>query len=536
MRKFSSYGPITASLHYYVPRTELIEFATQQLLGENFNDGGHYITVWAPRQRGKSWTMQNVLWRLQTDERLDVLKINLEHLKRETDVISIINSIGREIAYLLQIPPIEVKVVEDFYHIFRQETLQKPLILILDEFDALYHEAISTLTSVFRNVYNIRRDSALPTAQKPYLLHGVALIGVRAVLGVENVTGSPFNVQRSINIPNLTYQEMDSMFHWYERESGQTVEQAVIDRVYYEVLGQPGLTSWLGELLTETYPVPVDKSITLDHFEDVYAKALQILPNNNILNIISKAKQEPYKEVVLELFRTKKEVEFSYDDPALNFLYLNGVIEFVQTENANFQTKFANPFVQKRLFNYFARDLYKTMGDLHDPFADLSDTITDTEINIPNLLKRYEVYMAKNRHWLLRNAPRRQDDLRIYEAVYHFNFYMYLHQFLRSYQAQTWPEFPTGNGKIDIIIRYNKQLYGLELKSFANQREYKKALGQAAKYGKSLALAEIWLVMFIEEVTPENRAVYEVTYTDAETGVQVQPRFVQIGIDEQALS
>ncbi len=53
MRKFSSYGPITASLHYYVPRTELIEFATQQLLGENFNDGGHYITVWAPRQRGK---------------------------------------------------------------------------------------------------------------------------------------------------------------------------------------------------------------------------------------------------------------------------------------------------------------------------------------------------------------------------------------------------------------------------------------------------------------------------------------------------
>jgi len=533
MRKFSSYGPITASLHYYVPRTELIEFATQQLLGENFNDGGHYITVWAPRQRGKTWIMQNAMWRLQTDGRVEVIALSLQQMKGLDTAEQLLPALSQEIFSNLGREVILPTSFNDFEKLFTVSNLDKPMILILDEFDSLPPDIISGLVGVFRNIYLQRQYGA---AIRKYLLHGVALIGVRAVLGVENVTGSPFNVQRSINIPNLTYQEVDSMFHWYERESGQTVEQAVIDRVYYEVLGQPGLTSWLGELLTETYPVPVDKSITLDHFEDVYAKALQILPNNNILNIISKAKQEPYKEVVLELFRTKKEVEFSYDDPALNFLYLNGVIEFVQTEDANFQTKFANPFVQKRLFNYFARDLYKTMGDLHDPFADLSDTITDTEINIPNLLKRYEVYMAKNRHWLLRNAPRRQDDLRIYEAVYHFNFYMYLHQFLRSYQAQTWPEFPTGNGKIDIIIRYNKQLYGLELKSFANQREYKKALGQAAKYGKSLALAEIWLVMFIEEVTPENRAVYEVTYTDAETGVQVQPRFVQIGIDEQALS
>lgn len=48
MRKFSSYGPIDIDLHYYVPRTALIEQALTHLLGENSGKSGHYITVWAP--------------------------------------------------------------------------------------------------------------------------------------------------------------------------------------------------------------------------------------------------------------------------------------------------------------------------------------------------------------------------------------------------------------------------------------------------------------------------------------------------------
>jgi hypothetical protein len=47
MRKFFSYGPIDPELHYYVPRQEWVNFAYQQLLGDNPNKGGHYITVWA---------------------------------------------------------------------------------------------------------------------------------------------------------------------------------------------------------------------------------------------------------------------------------------------------------------------------------------------------------------------------------------------------------------------------------------------------------------------------------------------------------
>jgi hypothetical protein len=67
MRKFFSYGPVDPELHYYVPRCELINGAMQQLLGDNPDKGGHYITIWAPRQTGKTWIMQEVSHRLQQD-------------------------------------------------------------------------------------------------------------------------------------------------------------------------------------------------------------------------------------------------------------------------------------------------------------------------------------------------------------------------------------------------------------------------------------------------------------------------------------
>ena len=57
MRRFSSYGPVNPKLHYYAPRKELIEKAYTTLVGENPEEGGHYITVWAPRQYGKTWIM-----------------------------------------------------------------------------------------------------------------------------------------------------------------------------------------------------------------------------------------------------------------------------------------------------------------------------------------------------------------------------------------------------------------------------------------------------------------------------------------------
>jgi hypothetical protein len=320
------------------------------------------------------------------------------------------------------------------------------------------------------------------------------------------------------------------MFDWYQEESGQEIEKEAVERLYYETRGQPGLTCWLGELMTEgfyDYQPDHDRPFTVKDFDFVFRMAVQALPNNNILNIISKAKQEPYKEIILDLFRTDEKKIFTFDDSHMNFLFMNGVIGRDRCEE-NLYVKFPCPFVQKRLFNYFARELFDETGKLREPFEDMSDTLTETSLNIRNLMRRFEIYLKKNRDWLLADAPRRKD-MRIYEAVFHFILYRYITDFLGLRRARVWPEFPTGNGKVDILVKYAERIYALEVKSYTDESGYKEALSQAAAYGKHLGLAEISLVFFVEYIDDANREKYEKDYEDEESGVRVETVFAATG-------
>ncbi|MCP5104217.1 MAG: hypothetical protein GY950_12595, partial [bacterium] len=458
------------------------------------------------------WVMQQILHKLRKNPHFDVLKINLEILKDQKNPADIFAIIAEEIGEGVGKTFTGVDNQVEFQKIFKKDVLEKPLILILDEFDAMIEEGITAVVSAFRNVYIQRLDDLhLPTEQKNYLLHGVALIGVRSVLGSENETGTPFNVQRSLKIPNLTYDEVDEMFKWYEKDSGQKVEDEVLRQLFYETRGQPGLVGWFGELLTETYNKDKTKPINKRNFKIAYSAALNVLPNNNILNIISKAKKEPYNDTVLELFKTDQKIPFSYRNRRLNFLYMNGVIDREEVNESEYYVRFASPFVQRCLFDYFSDTIFEQMGRLVDPFADLDDTITETELNIRGLGKRYQTYLAENRDWLLEDVPRRKD-LRIYEAVFHFNFYSYLNQFLRPRGGRVIPEFPTGNGKIDLLITYAGLRYGIEIKSYSTQWEYNEALKQAAKYGKQLELTEIFLLFFVDKIDAAGRKKYEADY------------------------
>ena len=92
-----------------------------------------------------------------------------------------------------------------------------------------------------------------------------------------------------------------------------------------------------------------------------------------------------------------------------------------------------------------------------------------------------------------------------------------------------YPEFPTGNGKIDILIQYSEKLYGIEVKSFASVYGYKQSLVQAAKYGKRLKLREITLVFFTEYINDQAIEKFEIDYIDENTKVKVVPVFVAVG-------
>lgn len=529
MRTFSSYGPIDKDNHYYAPRTNLLDYAWQQLIGEDPAKGGHYITVWAPRQSGKTWVMQQVVARLQSTNEFEVAMITLQSARSVENVTE---------ALTLFVTQLRNKFQRDFPvpgswselpSLFTARHFTKPVILILDEFDSFPEDLINRFANEFRAMHTDRLNEAdRPSGAKTYLLHGLALVGVRSVLGIENERGSPFNIQRSVQIPNLTQAEVAGMYAWYGRESGQLVEPAVVDRIFAETRGQPGLVSWLGELLTARYNQQ-HPTISLADFEVAYAAAVDALPNNNILNIISKAKQEPYKALVLELFQTSEKIPFHFYEPRTNYLYMHGVVDYELVDETRRYLRFSSPLVQKWLFYTFSAELFGETHRLYPPFVDLSDTITPASLHMRNLLVHYQRYLDENGERLFKDAPRRSTDLRIFEAVYHFNLFTYLARFLDSYGGRVTTEFPTGNGQIDLLLQHAGQRFGLEVKSFTSQHEYNKALHQAARYAQQLGLRVITLLLFVEAVDDENRRKYEAIYQDAASGVTVEPVFVTTG-------
>jgi len=499
MRRFNSYGPINNNLHYYAPREKLIEKTYSNLVGEIPAEGGHYFTAWAPRQTGKTWLMQEVIEKIDQTGQYHTAIITLDRAKTEKEEKEIVSILIEklQIAFSRKFPPLQK--ISEIPSLFTASYFQKPVILLLDEFDALEEDWISRFVGVFRDIFISRTNERKKSSgEKYYLLHGLALIGVRGVLGIENQKGSPFNIQRSLHIPNLTFEEVAAMFKWYEKERGQKIDEAVTQALYEETRGQPGLTCWFGELLTDTYNHDLKKPISMLNFKEVCGAATHILPNNNILNLISKVNKPPYNEMVMELFKTGDKIEFRFNNTDINYLYMNGVIDEEKVADDEYYLKFSCPFVQKCLFDYFSNQIFSYLGQLVHPLDAMKDAIDEKTLHIPNIIKRYQAYLKKNREVFFKNVPRRKTDMKIYEAIYHFNLFRYLYDLLKSRGVEVVPQFPTGNGKIDLILKYRGQIHALELKSFKDMYAHEKGIEQAAEYGRRMGLKEVAFLVFVE--------------------------------------
>ncbi len=379
-----------------------------------------------------------------------------------------------------------------FFH-KKKGLFDKPLILFIDEFDSLPSNLIDKLVGVFRDMY-MKRES--------YFLHGLALIGVHAVLGLDSDRGSPFNVQRSMHVPNFAAEEVENLFDQYRRESGQDVDAEVVGRVFRETCGQPGLVGWFGELLTEKYNPGKGRTIDMSAWENVYQKALYKEWNNNVLNLIKKAQGE-YAEYVLELFG-RPDLPFSVRADWCAFLYLNGVIDEKTVADdsgrSSLVCKFSSPFVQKCLFDAFATILVGHRMPILalEPTDRVTDLFKKADIDLPGLLQRYKNFLKRLKAKGLypwKGQPRRSD-LRLTEAVGHFHLYSWLQNAVGNFCAVS-PEFPTGNGRVDLHLECGGKLGIIEVKSFRDLAETENAVVQTAGYALKLGLHTAAMALFV---------------------------------------
>ncbi len=190
MRRFSSYGPINPAEHYHAPREALISKACTSLTGSKNSENGHYITVWAPRQCGKTWVMQEAVERIRQTGCYNVGIISMERAKEVTEEEKVLRILIEELKNTfdisLPLTPL-IKEMSQLNTLFSKQYFQKPVILIIDEFDALEEIFINRLSGIFRYMgVNRTNERGKESKNKSNLLHGLALIGVRSVLGIEN--------------------------------------------------------------------------------------------------------------------------------------------------------------------------------------------------------------------------------------------------------------------------------------------------------------------------------------------------------------
>ncbi|HEC84934.1 MAG: hypothetical protein DRR08_09295 [Candidatus Parabeggiatoa sp. nov. 2] len=525
MRHFHSYGPVDCEEHFCVKRQELITQGVEQLIGQP-EKGGHYFTIWAPRQTGKTWLMRQI--RANISKRypdFTVYSFSLGNLRgmsytpsEQSGKTALPNELSDVLERELPGHPV-VKNWKAFQALFSKDQglWKNPLILMIDEVDTTPPALLDLLIGRFREMYLDREQ---------HWLHGLALIGIRAVLGMDSQRGSPFNIQRSLHVPNLSFDEVKALYQQYQDESGQAIEPAVVEAIYDSTKGQPGLVSWFGELLTEKYNQGPNQPLDMKTWKKVWSLARSREPNNTLLNIIAKAKEPGYQMFLSTLF-TIPNVPFFFNNSQHNYLYLHGIIEptIETTPDGELQDvcRFTSPFVQRGIYDALSQDIIGL--DLPilalAPLDDLADVFEGISLNLPALLGRYKDYLGRLKAkginpWL--DQPRRKTDFKLIEAVGHFHLYTWLCAAVGR-RCVISPEFPTGNGKVDLHLRCGDQRGIIEVKSFTDIYQTRSYRDKAAEYANNLGFDQVTMAIFIP--VEEETVLEKLSEIEMIDGVQV---------------
>lgn len=139
----------------------------------------------------------------------------------------------------------------------------KPIVLFLDEVDALVGDTLISLLRQIREGY-AQRPQAFPQS--------IILCGVRDVRDYriqsadkEIITGgSAFNIKaESLRMGNFSQEEVKQLWLQHTQETGQTFDPLIFDELWTDTQGQPWLVNALGYELTWKNKAARDRSLSL---------------------------------------------------------------------------------------------------------------------------------------------------------------------------------------------------------------------------------------------------------------------------------
>ncbi|MCB1156687.1 MAG: ATP-binding protein, partial [Leptospiraceae bacterium] len=322
-RYFNTSGPNNPAEHYTLFRPELVS------KGQDMVSKNRYFTIWAPRQTGKSTYFRLLARELEKDG-YKVCHINFENYKNAS-LKSFLSTFIYNINQAWKIDIIKTELSEIFQQLMTIS--DKKLVLIIDEVEGINTDYLNDFLHSIRNLYHSRENHSLKS---------VILVGVTNITGIIQDNASPFNIADELDVPYFSNEETKELLEQHEAETGQLFSEKVKMKISEITANQPGLVNGFARKLVED--LPYKSILEYENFLKVEEWYLNKKIDKNISNIIKIAKQHrPFLE---RLLFSEEEILFDIDHPAIQTLYVNGLINYDE-EN---KIKFWVPLYKKRLF------------------------------------------------------------------------------------------------------------------------------------------------------------------------------------------
>ncbi|MEM7656866.1 MAG: ATP-binding protein, partial [Bacteroidota bacterium] len=238
---FNTAGPIKTNLHHYVPMEERWDVDRVQMMIRQQK----YFILHAPRQTGKTSSILALADFLNQRGEYVAVYANIEPAQAAREDVSrgiraVLVSIASALRYFTKsellrdhwLPIFEQagpeKALEELLSFWAEQS-PKPVVLILDEVDALIGDTLISLLRQLRAGYN-KRPEGFPVS--------VILCGVRDVRDYrihsartkEIVTGgSAFNVKaESLRMENFSREQIAQLYRQHTEATGQIWEEGIL--------------------------------------------------------------------------------------------------------------------------------------------------------------------------------------------------------------------------------------------------------------------------------------------------------------------
>jgi type II secretory pathway predicted ATPase ExeA len=510
MRWFNTAGPCQSDIHYLLPSKQRLP-EIEGLIAQR-----GYFVIHAPRQTGKTTAMLNLAQELTQKGRYTAVMLSVEVGAAFPNDVGMaeraILSAWRGAAQFRlpdelqpptwtdETPGRQIGAALQAWAI----ASPRPLVIFIDEIDALQNEVLIAILRQLRDGYP-NRPQGFPQS--------VALVGLRDVRDYKVASGgsdrlntaSPFNIKvQSFTLRDFTADEVADLYAQHTEETGQAFTEDAIATAFTLTQGQPWLVNALAKEIVENLVIDPAVPISGNHVHQ--AKEILIQRQDTHLDSLVERLREPRVKAIVEPILAGRELADTPQDDRRYLLDLG----LLKRDPAG-GLVIANPIYREIIPRVLA-------SGPQDSLPHISPTwlTTTGELDPNKLLDAFLTFWRQHGQPLLKSAP-------YHEIAPHLVMMAFLHRVVNG-GGTLEREYAIGTDRMDLCLRYGAQTLGIELKVWREGRPdpLNAGLAQLDKYLTGLGLQSGWLVIFdrrsglppvaertvVEHaITPQNRQV-----------------------------